>query len=262
MKNLSFVLLAIIGGWFGNKVEAQNMRQIIVKGNLVEATNKQIGVALEWRLCKKNSIEFQYGFQRHNDLPPNVFNGDWTANYVKQRNYIISLSTSAPIQEDGWDYFGTGRPLPASSSPILALSTFYARIGYGMSFQKRPRGPRLLLLPGISLSRHRFFEINDRVSNNETIFESWQIGPSQNQQQLVEQTAYFTQTRQMREKSKWIGGATYALGLAWQSKFGLSFEARFTAGVNFGDAPYAQQGQPNILSNYYGQGTLFIGWAF
>lgn len=89
------------------------------------------------------------------------------------------------------------------------------------------------------------------------IYESWQVIYVQNQEQFVEQTAFYTQTRQMREKSNWIAGATYAFGFAWQAKSGIYLEARTTAGINFGDVPYSKESVQSKLGQLLWTRGLF-----
>ncbi|MFN0216470.1 MAG: hypothetical protein ACKVT2_19595 [Saprospiraceae bacterium] len=262
MNNLRYVLIFALVVLLSIESMAQNLKRIVVKADMLEATKKHLNAAIEWRFAPKNSIEIQLGFRRHNNLPANVFNGDWTANYAKQRAYIISLTSSPPVGDFGWEYLGTGRPLPDAPSPITSLSTLYTRVAYGMSFQTKPRGLRVILLPGISLFRHRYFEVTDKITQNETIFQSWQIGSAPNQEQLVEQTSFYTQTRKMREQNWWAAGANYSFGFAWQAKSGLYLETRLMAGVNIGDGPYEKEALPAMLRNFYGQASFFAGWAF
>jgi hypothetical protein len=263
MKKLCHVLLfTLVDALVSLESRAQSLQQVVVKADMHEAAKSHLSAALEYRFDSKNSVEIQLGFRQHNSLPPDVFNGDWTSDYAERRDYIISLTSPPPNDVSGWEYLGTGRPLPKEPLSIIPLSTYNTRVNYGMSFQKSPRGFRLILLPGISVSRHRYFEVNDKLNKNETILTSWQIGAIPNQAQLVEQTSYYTQTRQMREQIWWVAGATYAFGFAWQAKCGVYLEARVTTGVNFGNAPYSGQDLPTILSNFYGQGAFFVGWAF
>ncbi|MBC7775722.1 MAG: hypothetical protein H7246_09820 [Phycisphaerae bacterium] len=262
MKNLYYVLLPALGVLMSLETTAQNLHRLVVKADMAEAAKKQLGAALEWRFNAKNSLELQLGFRRHNELPTDVFNGDWTADYAKRRGYISSAASPPPANDAGWEYLGTGRPLPDAHSSIIPLSTRYARVAYGMSYQNRPQGLRIILLPGISFSNHRYFEQYDQFAKKSGKFESWQIGSNPNQGQYVEQTFFYTQTRQMREINWWVLGATHSFGFAWQAKPGFYLEARITAGVNFGDAPYSKQDLPNIMANYYGQMAFFLGWAF
>ncbi len=262
MKTLYYVLLPALGVLMGMESMAQNLRRGVVKADVVAAAKKQWGAGLEWRLNAKNSLDIQVGFQRHNELPSDVFNGDWTTDYAKRRDYVVSSTSQTPANDFGWEYLGTGRPLPDAASSMISLSNSYVRLSYGISYQTNPRGLRIILLPGISFSNHRYFDLSEQINKTRSTFERWQIGSAPYPAQLVEQTTFYTQTRQMREKNWWVGGVTQAFGFAWQAKPGFFLEARWTVGINFGDAPYPKEDVPPIMTNFFGQGAFFVGWAF
>ncbi len=262
MKKIYLAFLTVGGIFLSFQANAQKQR-FALKVDALEAWRKNQGAAFEWRLDPKNSIEIQVGFRSHEELPAGVFVGEWKAHYAERRSFQVNAS-SGGAGNDILQYLGTGRPLPQAPPPIIQLTTMYVRATYGMSFQKKPQGLRTILLPGVSLFRHQHFEVKEKIDLTETTYNSWQIGSSTNQAQYVEQTTFYTQTREMRKQDNWIAGITYALGLAWQTKSGIYLEARLTMGVNIGKVSYSDSTlkPPAILNNYYGQGAFFAGWAF
>lgn len=260
MKNQVFILTALVGVAMGQGLIAQN--QFAIKADLTEALKKNLLAGVEWRFSKKGGVELQLGFRKHNDLPAGVFRGEWGVGYAERRSYSVKASSNIHFNDSGWQYLGPGRPLPVISAQIFPLSTLVGRAGYVRSYQPKPNGLRFLLIPGVSLARHRYFEVSKDVFAQEKDYQSWQVGSLPNEEQFVEQTNYVTQTRTIQERKQWAVGFTNAFGLAWQAKFGLFLEARATIGVNYGDAPYTVPKPPDLLDSFYGQGALLVGWAF
>lgn len=262
MRNQLYLSFLCFGVLLNLTLKAQSNRSVVFKVDAVEALKKQLAVGIEWRTSAKGGLELQLGFQRHGQIPVGVFNGDWTTEYVERRTYILLASANSETAASGWEYLGSGRPLPGAPPAINPISTLYTRLGYAISFQNKPHGLRFILIPGFSLLRSRYFEVKDKTVKGETATQSWQLGATLNEQQLVEQTISYTQLREMRERNKWIGGGTYAFGLAWQAKSGISLEARITVGANFGEGIYVSEKPSPLLGNFYGQGAFFVGWAF
>lgn len=262
MKTISLIPILCLGILLNLSIKAQSHRSVIFKVDAMEALKKQMAVGVEWRISPKGGVELQLGYLNHDQLPIEFFDGEWTTEYMERRSYVITAPSNALTEDTDWQYLGNGRPLPETPPAINPISTFYTRLGYAISFQNKPNGLRLILLPGISLLRSRYFEVKDKTIRGDVVTKSWQLGPTPNEKQLVEQTIAYNQKREMRGQNRWVGGGTYAFGLAWQAKFGLSFEARVTVGANFGEGINIAEKPSPIMDNFYGQGTIFVGWAF
>jgi hypothetical protein len=262
MKNLLFFSVLLVSV-LGKSDIALGQRRFIVKMDALEASQKHLLTGFEWRLNNTGSLELQFGYRGPTPQAEYLFNGDWTTQYAKRRSYIVQQNSSVLKDDTGWQYLGTGRPLPASvGTALYQYSTLYGRLGFVKSFQEKPRGIRLLFVPGITFAKHRYYEISEQIVQENVTDMSWRLGALPYESQMVEKTEYYTETRKMREHHHATLGASYAFGFAWQTKFGLYLEARATIGVNFSKPPYEVVNPPEILKNFYGQAAFMAGWAF
>lgn len=254
----------LIIGFLGLLVPAASRSQDIgkhaLKCDLSAFLRNGYGVAYEYRINRKIGLELKTHFERHETASEGIFNGDWDNYYSERKIDTLHQYSNKLLGSSGWYYITDGRPL-ATVEPFVPKSTLQLSLGLRFSFEKKKSLWRIWLQPGIGVTNHFYFEVNDNLEVEHNIEDNWVIGTYPSQAKVRRRTLGVRQTRTMRLKNTWLCGLIYDLGVA--RKFGkhLFVEGRIAAGANFW-VPYEEAPLPTLAQRLWARPAITAGWTF
>lgn len=240
-------------------LHGQQLRRHALKCDLT-AFLKGYSAAYEYRLHPKTSLELQGYFEKHPDAGPDIFNGEWVAYYAERKIDTLHEYFNTVLGSSGWEYVNERRPLPPANS-FVPVSTLQLSLGMRFIFEKRKSPWRIFLQPGCATTRHRFYEITDKVLVLENVEKIWEEGVYPNEYRIKRRNVSYRQTRTMLLKNAWLIGLRYDVGVA--RKFGNHFflEARLNTGAHLW-LPYEEPAPPPAARRFWAKPALLAGWTF
>lgn len=253
MSRLLFILLALA---YPVILFAQGAHAI--KVDLGPLTQKGARMAYEFRLSPKSSLEFSFGFQKHENQPEWLFNGDQIVHYLQHKLDTFNHSGHF-VNSSGWQNIESA---PLEEVPeAIPLKSANFRLGWRFNFEKPCSKWRFFLQPGLMVSGLQYFEIERDKRLEQQAITQWMTGSYPYLSRIVRTSAVYEQKRIMRKHDKWMPGLTYDLG--FRRKWGKHFflEGRLSAGGNLA-VPYKSPAPPLVLRGLWIQPVVMLGWAF
>ena len=246
-----------------NLLFAQKISFLTIKGGVISAFNQNYTIALEWKPRPNLCFELSSGFHHYNRIPEGAINGLYKHEYALRRMFSSEWGAVNPQNDTGWEYFGTGRPIPSTvQGGLTPLFTWRMSLGFRMDYPTRLKHVNFFFQPSISMALHRKLEATDPspILKKETNDEWSIIEPEQTR--VFIQTKYFFQQQKILIKNTWFPGPAAILGWSWHAPKGFVIEARGNIGVNFGKVAQAEKGYLTELAPLYGQIDLMVGYCF
>ncbi|MBL7826006.1 MAG: hypothetical protein JNJ57_05205 [Saprospiraceae bacterium] len=267
MKEACFSALFVsLLGLLSGTVAAQKFLPFSVKADALGFSSnlKKFNAALEWRKNGRTAFELSFSHEERGSIPDWGFNGDWESEFAMRRTYEIQWGSTSPYNDSGWEYFGTGRPLPEQETNGLSLSVSKLQLGLRQYYPAGWKGCQWFVQPGLMGSLYKDFRvISDETLVYDDITESWRIGAFSAETQVVAQTKYFFQERKMRLEKYVLFGPTLSIGMAIQVFNCIRIEPLVQVGFNIGNLP--DEDYPELreqIKVYEGRFKINIGYAF
>lgn len=252
------VLLLLIGLPWADTCLGQPLSAHVLRLDVWGLTKRRIGGAYEWQPNRKSGIEAAVEYERHQEQPASVFNGDQIAHFTLRSTDTIDPVYQLQLDAVHWEYLGTGRALDILPDNI-SLSTLHFHLGYRFYFRTRQEHWALSLQPGLSLRRHQYFSIQNAFYVEGYFTNSWTIDSYPFDLQVLQRTYSYLQNRIMRWQESWHAGLTYDVGISRKIMSGLLLEIQATGGLNF-STPYKPR-PPLSLRTTYLRPTLYLGYT-
>lgn len=253
MSRQIFFLLAFA---LPNLLFAQGRQAL--KVDLGPLVQKGARLAYEFKLNQKSSLELSFGFQKHENQPDWLFNGDQIIHYLQRKLDTFDYAGRF-VNSSGWQNVESA-PLP-NAPEAWPLESANFRLGWRFNFEKECSKWRFFLQPGLMISGLRFYTIDGNTRLEQQVKDQWVIGEFPYFSKIKRESAVYEQTRFMRLYTKWMPGLTYDLGFrrSWGKHFFL--EGRVSAGGNLA-VPFKNPRPPITLRGLWVQPVVMAGWAF
>jgi len=252
------LLMNILVAIFAGELDAQAFRPHGVKIDAMGGFQRRVGLAYEWRITEKSSIEIQTSYSNHNPTSLDFFNGSMMVEYARREIFVNEIGLGE-IKKSS-NYFGSGRPLPELETSTVPLSTIQASLAYRVSYNEQ--NWRFFVQPSVNIARHQYAETSDDVFVSDVVVEQWQAGETLLDGLITRSTKHFTQVREMRLYNYWLGGVAYDIGFASTLKSGIHFDISVGLGLNVGKYPYKSPVAPFILNSVFPRYAIRVGYFF
>jgi hypothetical protein len=172
---------------------------------------KGIGASAEWRYSKSGALSLQYSWEEHAKASEfGLFNGDLVANFAEVQIDTL-YKGNYPMHIIHTEYVGDGRPLPVLPEQV-ALATSNIKFGHKFFFERKKSKWGWSLLPSLSLTGHRYFDVHQRFAILEEYTQITQLGYSPTKE-LIKKFRLYHEKQTMREQVKWVFGIGYDMGV-------------------------------------------------
>ena len=263
MKSIAILAIIAVVSTMLNPSNAQNRSSLTLKGGVAGALHSNYKMAIEWNHRGKYILELTGSQQRHNTLASDAFHGIVIQEYALRRTYQTQWGSSLPKNDSGWDYLGTGRPIPGSKSLVVTpLSTYRLTLGLRRYYSPPKRGFNGFIAPAMSAAMHQTYEVGKAQETVVKKSEDWRIGSESSDTRVYVETNYYTQTQHTENKQYWFFGPASQFGLSWHSKLGFMVETRLNVGLNFGGDRLLDSETVKELRFFYGQFDVMVGYRF